>query len=356
MQVRGGAAIPSFVGDRPFVRVGIRDERKLLGIGEATPWPVVTPDVVETMARAIGNALPQIGYVDLDELQPIEAVTRALAPVEDLLGGSKPARFAIESALLDVIAQRRETSVVACLTSSWGHQEVPCNALLDAAIDDLPVRALELKTQGYLVLKVKIRARNQAGFDRELVALRELRRVWPGELRLDPNGAWTIAEAREKLERLAEFEPRYVEQPVPAEQLGELGQTVVPWAADESLLVQGLPERLVESGSCAAFILKPALLGGFSVALQLAKLAASAGILAVTTHALDGPVGIAAASEFALALPGDPPACGLDRHVGLSAYPSLSLPHHVRPGYVTRASRPGLGFTEEDRKRWLGMA
>ncbi|MBK9259654.1 MAG: O-succinylbenzoate synthase [Polyangiaceae bacterium] len=356
MQIRGGAAIPSFVGDRPYVRVGIRDERKTLGIGEATPWPAEFADVVANMATAIGNALPELGRLDLEELPPLEAVSHALKPAEAFLGRWRTARFALETALLDAVAQRLELSLAACLSSFSGHEQVPCNALLDAATDDLPVRAAALKALGFKALKVKLRARDAAGFDREVAALRELRKVWSDELRLDPNGMWTLVEAREKLERLSEFAPRYVEQPVAAEELGELGKTATPWAADESLLVPGLPDRLARDGTCAAFILKPALLGGFARALELANMAASAGFAAITTHALDGPVGIAAAVEFARALPEQPPACGLAAHDGLSRYTALASPHHVCPAYVTRAALPGLGFTEEERRRWLGMA
>ena len=355
MIVRGGAAIPSCVGDRPYVRVGIRDDTKTLGVGEATPWPALSADVVTNLATTIGSALPELGKVDLEELPPLEAVALALAPVEEMLRHSRPARFALETALLDAVAQRCGLPLAACLTSFSGHEQLPCNALLDAASDDLPVRAIELKLQGFTALKVKLRARDESSFAREMSALRDLRSVWNGELRLDPNGAWTLDEARERLERLSEFAPRYVEQPVSAEELVQLGKTAIPWAADESLLVPGLAERLAREGVCAAFILKPALLGSFSRAFELAMLAQSAGIAAITTHAMDGPVGIAAAVEFARACSGDPPPCGLAAHDGLSRYPTMALPHHVRPGYVTRAALPGLGFTEEERRRWLGM-
>lgn len=355
MLIRGGAAMPCLEGARPYVRVGVRDERKILGIGETTPWPAASAEVVANMAMAIGNALPELGMVDLDELPPLEAVTHALAPVDAALVPWKPARFALETALLDAVAQRLGKSFAACLTSFEGHEQVPCNALLDAATDDLARRAGELQAQGFTAIKVKLRSRDAHEFAREVAGLRDMRKVWPGELRLDPNGSWSLEEAREKLEVLAEFAPRYVEQPVAAEVLLGLGRTASPWAADESLLIPGLAERLVEQGICAAFVLKPALLGGFSKALELGRSAKSAGIPAITTHALDGPVGVAAAVEFARAMSGEPEACGLDVHPGLSRYPKLSMPHHVRSGYVGRAQRSGLGFLEEDRKRWLGM-
>ncbi len=355
MQIRGGAALPFFDADRPYVRVGIRDELKTLGIGEATPWPAESSSSIEQMARALGEAFSNLGRVDLDELPPLEAVVRALEPVETLLAPWKTARFALETALLDAITLRLGQPLANSLTT-LPLDVVPSNALLDASKDDLGQRAGELSAQGFTALKVKLRARDDVAFAREVQALRELRQVWPGELRLDPNGMWTVEEARQKLVILAEFRPRYVEQPVPADRLIDLGATACPWAADESLLVPGLAKQLVEKGDCVAFILKPALLGGFSKALELAYLAKREGISAIVTHALDGPVGIAAATEMARAVANEGDACGLDRHVSLSRYPSLTMPHHLRAGYVTRANQPGLGFSEEDRKRWLMMA
>lgn len=353
MQIRGGAALPVLEGPRPYVRVGIRDDQGLLGLGEATPWPAESASSVAEMAMALGQAFPQLDRLDLDEFPILDAVSRALAPVESILAPWKTARFALETALLDIAARRLGKPLAACLTTAETHSSIPCNALLDAATDDLTTQAIDLCKQGRTVLKVKLRARDEAGFAREVEMLRALRQVWPGELRLDPNGSWNIEEAREKLKILAEFSPRYVEQPVPAHKLVELGRTACPWAADESLLVAGFPERLLLSGHCAAFILKPALLGGFSRAIQLRTLANSAGIPVITTHALDGPVGIVAVIEFARAMTDAREACGLDKHQGLERYPALDLSHRISAGYVSGSSRPGLGFSEEDRKRWI---
>lgn len=353
MQFKGISASAVAAVERPYLRLEVRDELGFCGIGELTPWPAMTLAEVEAMALELVAVLVGQGPFNLDEHDPLSVVAHIFEP-RGATSALMSARFAAETALLDLLGQRLATTLAGCLSGHDSSREIPCNALLDASVDDLPSKARELAELGFSAIKVKLRANDEAGFARELAALRSMRMVWPLELRLDPNGRWTIDEARNKLEALAEFAPRYVEQPVPAGELLALGKTACPWAADESLLVPGLPERLIETGACAAFILKPALLGGFSRALEVAKLAASAGIDAVTTHALDGPVGIAAACEFARALPGVSPACGLDLHPGLSRYPNMTSPHHVRPGVIGRTnSVPGLGFAAMDRQRWM---
>ena len=354
MRIQGGAALRSYGPNRQFVRLGLRDERKLLGIGEASPLPPFTADVASVLSILLGEALPNLDAPS-DDLPPVTAVAVALAPVEAALAAHPAARFALETALFDVVGLRRGLSVAACLAGTARLASVPTNVLLDASAPDLPARAREVAGTNIRAVKVKLRARDEEGFARELAALRALREVLPPpfELRLDPNGAWTIPEAHEKLARLAEVAPRYVEQPVPAALLPDLGRAAVPWAADESLLLPDMAERLARTEGCAAFILKPAALGGLDRALAAAAIGAAAGLDLVVTHFADGPVGLAAACELARALPKPPLACGLEPHEGLSAYTPMPIPQRGRPGTVREAALPGLGFSEEARSRWL---
>jgi len=81
------------------------------------------------------------------------------------------------------------------------------------------------------------------------------------ELRLDPNGRWSIDEARRRLERLAPLAPAFVEQSVRPGDLVRLGPCAVPWAADESLGLAGVAEELSQDTGCGAFVIKPAALG-----------------------------------------------------------------------------------------------
>nr|WP_153823065.1 enolase C-terminal domain-like protein [Polyangium spumosum] len=316
--------------------------------------PPFAADVASVLAVFLGEAFPNLD-APADDLPPREAVAFALAPVERALAPHPAARFALETALFDLVGQRRGLSVAACLADDGRLASVPTNGLLDASAPDLPARARELADAGLRAVKVKLRARDEAGFSRELAALRALREALPPpfELRLDPNGAWTVPEAQEKLARLADVAPRYVEQPVPAALLPDLGPAAVPWAADESLLLPGMAERLAGAPGCAAFILKPAALGGLDRALAVASIGAAASLDLVVTHFADGPVGLAAASELARALPRPPLDCGLEPHPGLSTYPAMAIPQRGRPGAVREAALPGLGFSEEARRRWL---
>ncbi|MDC0744280.1 hypothetical protein [Polyangium mundeleinium] len=93
MRIQGGAAHPSYGPNRQFVRLGLRDEHKRLGIGEASPLPPFAADVASVLAVILGEALPNLATIR-DDLPPREAVAAAMAPVERALAPYPAARFA----------------------------------------------------------------------------------------------------------------------------------------------------------------------------------------------------------------------------------------------------------------------
>jgi O-succinylbenzoate synthase len=88
-------------------------------------------------------------------------------------------------------------------------------------------------------------------------------------------------------------------------------------------------------------VLKPTLLGGLSAVLDLATRARQAGVAAVISHGLEGPVGTAACASLALAL-GGPHAAGLAAHPALAAW-QLAVPQ-LTADHLQHTTEPGLGF------------
>jgi L-alanine-DL-glutamate epimerase-like enolase superfamily enzyme len=338
---------------RPYLVLTLQDEDGHLGTGDAAPLPPFSPDSAAACARVLDRAHERIAPVD-DSLPDFLAVGAALKPCRRQLHGVPAARFALEIALLDLLAQRRGVSVAACLRSALQYDEVPLNALLfPEPLDTLAARAAALADAGFTAVKIKLRAPDDAGFARELTALRAVRErlPLPFEIRLDPNAAWSLDTARRRLEALAPIAPRYVEQPVPAADLPRLGEQAVPWAADESLLLDGVVDRLLASSGCAAFVLKPALLGGVLATYDLALRAQTHGIAVVVTHLFDGPFALAACCEIALSFRRPPLACGLAPTEDLAAFVAnfdgLSLPQLAGPHTIRSSGGPGLGVTGE---------
>jgi o-succinylbenzoate synthase len=332
--------------ERPSLWLELTDEEGRTGLGEASPLPPFSRDDVSACQRALDGVHVRLGDLPDDE-PPALAISLVLQAIAPALAGLPSARFAVETAVLDLLARRRGVSIACLLGGAAPEQPVPVNALLVASpAETLAERGLALAAQGYAALKIKLRARDGGGFLRELAGLRELREALPlpFEIRLDPNAAWPEDEARRRLDELARVSPRFIEQPVIPGRLAQLGRCAVPWAADESLADPDEAERLLDAEGCAAFILKLPILGGLLAARALALRAQARGLDVVVTHFFDGPVGLAAAAELARSLPRPPLACGLDPHDRLAAWPDVAVPQLARRAFIDPAAEPGLGL------------
>lgn len=293
------------------------------------------------------------GRVGLGEASPLagrsregaEACARAIAAGDGAALRDLPAaRFALETAELDLEGQRRGVSMAEVLCGAPPIGEVATNALLFAGDPELVPKAEARAGEGYRCIKVKLRGERDEEHLREVRALEALRAALPAvELRVDTNGRWSVDEARVKMERLAAIDVSYVEDPVAWPELARLGATKVRWAADEPLAEGDARERLLRDRACGVFVLKPSMLG-LRGAWELGARAQDLGRDVVVTHAFEGPVAMAAAAELALALATRRSvlACGLDPH-DRSPYAGFVARQLSSRGRVVPSDRAGLG-------------
>ena len=193
--------------------------------------------------------------------------------------------------------------------------EVPVNATVPAvAAADVP--GVLARFPGCTTAKVKVAQAGQALRDDvdRVAAVREV--LGPtGRVRVDANGAWTLADARRAVAALQAFDLEYVEQPcADVEDLALLRVALaragveVLVAADESVRRAEDPLRVARLGAADVLVLKVAPLGGVRPALEIAR---ECGLPVVVSSALETSVGIRAGVALAAALPDLPFACGL---------------------------------------------
>jgi L-alanine-DL-glutamate epimerase-like enolase superfamily enzyme len=340
------------MGLRPLLTLLLVDEQGCVGRGDAAPLPGFSPESVEECEAALTGVASRLDAVD-DAASPGAAVAAAINDNARTLSRAPSACLAVETALFDLVALRRGLSLAECLGASPPLASIPANALLYAAPEEtLAERAVALQRRGYVALKVKLCARTEDGFHREIDALRETRRrlPLPFELRVDLNAALDLGNARQRMRPFSSLALRYVEQPVAPfdlPKLDSLDSLDVPWAADESLVLPELVEPLLRAPGCVAFVLKPTILGGLLRTRSLALRALEHGKAVVITHLFDGPLAMAAAAELAFSLPAAPLACGLDRHPDLEAWVTAAggyrIPQLEVPGRIRSSGGPGLG-------------
>jgi O-succinylbenzoate synthase len=131
-----------------------------------------------------------------------------------------------------------------------------------------------------------------------------------GQIRVDANGAWSVAEATTALTELSRFTLEYAEQPVESlAEMAELRRAVdVRLAADESVRTAQDPLKIAGLEAADVVVLKVQPLGGVRACLEIAE---ACGLPVVVSSAIETSVGIAAGLALAGALPDLPYACGL---------------------------------------------
>jgi o-succinylbenzoate synthase len=210
-------------------------------------------------------------------------------------GASPQAVAAVDIALHDLIGRASGEPVWQLLGAAEA-SPVICNATLPAA-NPAETRRLahEWAAEGFRTFKLKV------GLPGDVTQVASVRQALGDAIaiRVDANGAWSVDDAADRLEALAQHRIELAEQPVGTfEQMVELRRRVdVRVAADESLISPFDARRAKELDACDVAAVKVAKVGGLGAALEIAETMPS-----YLSSSLEGPVGITAAAHAVQAL------------------------------------------------------
>lgn len=334
--VGGGAGL----GQRAFSVLTLMRDDGTAGVGEASPLPGYSPDVIEDVAEALQALVSR--PVEVDPLaSPFEIVSSALAQHPIALPS---ARFALETAVLDWLGRNRGLPVHRVLGGDADRDPIPIADLMMALDPSAwPAEADRLVSAGATHLKLKV----GADFMRELRAIETIRAAHPTlPLRLDGNGKLDVEDVRKQAAALESAKLELFEEPVHREAWSEVLDLPLPWALDESLLDADVAQRALGSERVRAVVLKPTVLGGFGACLDWAERGAVAGADSLVSHTFDGPIARAATAELALVLQCRL-AAGLGSHPALDPWPPNEVAA-IAGRRIVPHDAPGLGLTFED--------
>jgi len=203
------------------------------------------------------------------------------------------ASCAIEMACWDIIGKAAGEPLFKLLGGKL-RSMIPCAAyLLNIGSPETMARQAEqYKNQGYKTIKVKI-GKDRNGDIAIVDAIRGA--IGPDvELRVDVNGAWTVATAKRQLKKLEKYDLEYVEQPVKLEDLQGLAElrrmSKIPIAVDESAFTDEDVLSIITTRAADVILIDPHEAGGLWEAKKEAAIAEAAGI----------PVGIHRAGELGI--------------------------------------------------------
>ncbi len=295
------------------VIVQIKDSAGRIGYGEALPRPYVTGEDSTSMIAHLRQRLaPRIfgqtwipGWETFDLLNSLHADWTESH--ESGVTAWNAAFCAVELALLDWSLRSLDCSLADFLPPS--RNEVIYSGVISS---DNPAQAAILAKRmvkfGLRQLKIKVGTPDdcdRVAAVRQAVGQEVRQDV---ELRADANGAWSPAEAVRQLKRLAPFNLRLIEQPVPAGDIAGMRkvrkETGVAVMADESLVTLDQARQLIDQRACDYFNIRLSKCGGVTGSLAIAKLAREAGIkISVGAQVGETAILSAAGRSFAAHLP-----------------------------------------------------
>jgi len=270
--------------------VKLTGEAGLTGVGEVSFIPGLSLEDPEEIEIRLDHVCKLISMGEMDPAQELPSLPGI--------------RFALESATRDL--EQGGERLLFDSDFTRGKAGILVNGLIwmgDRAFMKKQVR--DKLDQGFGVLKMKVGALD---VNEEIDLLAWIRSEYGAgdlEIRLDANGAWSPEEAPLRMARFAQFGIHSIEQPIAAGQIDSMSELcrnpVIPVALDEELIgVTRREERrqLIEKIRPDYIILKPGLLGGFSLAEEWIDLAESVGTAWWITSALESSVGLNAISQW----------------------------------------------------------
>jgi L-alanine-DL-glutamate epimerase-like enolase superfamily enzyme len=311
---------------------------KWTGRGEAAPrefYGEDLPKAREALERFVREAddLPS-RFEDLVRAEDDAAGLRVLEGIlvrYDEVGRDLAGRTALDGCLYDLLGKARGKPLCRIVGADPAKMPPTSFTIGIAGVEETRKKVAEAK--GFRVLKIKL------GTDRDAETMRTIRSLTSLPLRVDANGGWSLALARERLRWLADLGVEFVEQPLPAGALDDLARlhenAPLPIFADEDCKVASDVETL--AGRCDGVNVKLAKTGGIREALRTISVARGASLKLMLGCMIESSLGIAAAAHVAPLVD----HVDLDGHLLLARDPYEGL--GFADGRIVLPDRPGLG-------------
>lgn len=270
-------------------------ENNQTGTGEISPLSGLSLDFI-----------PHIEEIICDTCKRIEVhKPTSIEQVFKLIPACLPAvRFGFETAFLDLMNGGKK--LIYKNDFSLQEHAIPINGLVWMGDFEFMSKQLEEKLRaGFDCIKLKIGALD---FEKEVELLKKIRSRFSAQeitIRVDANGAFSVAEVLQKLDSLSKYDIHSIEQPIATHQWEAMRnlceQSPIPIALDEELIPHTstqAKETLLQYIKPQFIILKPTLLGGLQATDEWIQLATKQHIGWWITSALEANIGLNAISQF----------------------------------------------------------
>lgn len=284
-----------------FVIVVVRTDQGLCGYGEANVDPIWSGEsqagALETITNILGPLL--IGRNPMQVSLAHDLMERALV-------GNPFTKAAVEIALLDVVGKILNVPVNILLGGPRRKMEIPIRFSIGAFS---PARAVAVAEKavalGFRALKVKV----GLNVSEALARVEALRTAFGKDfpLGVDANAGWTESEATIAIPRLERLGVNVIEEPLRRGDFAACARlrcrTSIPIMLDESVFTVEDALEAIRYNSCDILSIYPGKNGGIWRSLQIAHVAAAAGIECTIGSNAEWEIGSAAMLHLAVVVP-----------------------------------------------------
>jgi muconate cycloisomerase len=256
------------------VLIEVETDAGVVGIGESTA--TFPAEAVEHIVQGVSTLFVGQSLFDIERL---------LNKARHLGGFNYAPRFAnmvlagLEIAMWDAIGKAAGFPVYQILGGAFRPEIDYFGFLQGDTADELAGDAEEALADGYSVIYMKV-GRGEEKDLANVAAVREV--IGDCRLRLDANEAWDPCMAIRMINKLAQFEPEFVEQPTPGQSIRALKQVKdavgVAIAADQCVFTLSEVYEVCQQRAADVIVLSPHETGGLLAFKKAAAIAEVAGI------------------------------------------------------------------------------
>lgn len=242
------------------------------GVGEATPFEVVTGGTQQSVLTQLGSL-------------PTSFEFNAKTPIADTLvklGADKfgpDARHALDVALHDWSARSKRVPLATFLGGA--PRPLPSSITIPIVpLSDVPRIVNAGLAAGFTIFKIK----SKSGVETETERVKIVRDLVgkKAELRIDANAGWSLQEAKQMLPVLRKYDVKFLEQPLKRDDLvghaALVKERSVPIMLDESIFTLADAQKVHKAKAADLFNVKLAKSGGITEAARIFNFAAEKGV------------------------------------------------------------------------------
>lgn len=253
--------------------IELETDQGLTGYGEGVASRYVTGENLEGMVNAINVLVRSIIGLNPLDLEQIYWT------MEGLMVRNSGAKAAVDIAIHDLVGKILQQPIYKLL---GGYQDYFLTDL-SLGISDPETMAQKSKKaveQGFDTIKIKV----GTTFKEDISRVKTIREAVGPDivLRVDANQAWSPKEAVKIIDKIAEFDLEFVEQPVPAWDIDGLAyvteRSPVPIMADEAVLNARDAFRVIKEHGADLINIKLMKCGGIREAIKINTIAEASGV------------------------------------------------------------------------------